>query len=56
MVNKQITLPRESQSKEKCCHYWVLQSPNGPTIKGVCKFCGAEKDFDNVGPDYWPLG
>ncbi|MBA7611276.1 hypothetical protein ES703_18496 [subsurface metagenome] len=53
MVNNIRTVPEESTSKGKCCHYWIVESPDGPTSRGVCKFCGAEKEFDNYGPDSW---
>jgi len=28
-------------------HRWRIEEPNGPTSKGVCKVCGAEKEFKN---------
>ena len=28
-----------------CIHHWKLTSPNGPTVHGICKHCGAERDF-----------
>jgi hypothetical protein len=28
-----------------CIHHWKLASPNGPTVHGICKRCGAERDF-----------
>ncbi len=31
-----------------CPHFWKIDSPDGPTSKAHCKFCGAEKEFDNV--------
>jgi len=30
-----------------CVHYWVIEPPNGPISKGVCKNCGTEKAFPN---------
>ena len=24
----------------KCIHYWVYETPNGPTSIGVCRVCG----------------
>lgn len=30
-----------------CRHYWIIDSPQGPTSRGVCKFCGAVKEFYN---------
>jgi hypothetical protein len=35
---------------DRCRHYWIIESPNGPTSMGVCKFCHEGKEFDN----YWP--
>ena len=36
---------------EHDCHY-VFESPDGPTSKGVCKFCGAEKEESNHNSGY----
>lgn len=30
-----------------CVHHWIIEPPNGPVSKGVCKLCGAEKNFEN---------
>jgi hypothetical protein len=40
----------------QCNHYWVIDSPRGPTSGGICKFCGARKEFDNWGPDSFRYG
>lgn len=55
MGNKLEIAPEEPISEGKCCHYWIIETPNGPTSRGVCKFCGAVKEFDNFGPDSWSL-
>lgn len=34
----------------KCQHYWAIESPNGPTSKGVCKYCGITEEFRNSLP------
>ena len=34
----------------KCQHYWVIESPDGPTSIGVCKHCGVVREFDNFVP------
>lgn len=31
-----------------CRHHWLIEPPNGPTSKGVCKLCGEVKVFDNL--------
>ena len=28
-------------------HRWRIDEPNGPTSTGVCKVCGATKNFKN---------
>ena len=43
---------RERVSESKCRHYWKVESANGPISRGVCKFCGAEKEFHNSLPDF----
>lgn len=50
-VNRLETAPHEPTSKSKCCHRWIIEPADGPTSKGVCQFCGAEKEFDNCGSD-----
>jgi len=42
--------------KDQCNHYWVIESPRGPTSGGICKFCGVRKEFDNWGPDAFRYG
>ena len=31
----------------ECRHHWKIASPNGAVSRGVCKRCGAERDFPN---------
>jgi hypothetical protein len=33
--------------QKQCTHYWIIDSPNGHTSTGVCKFCGAVHEFSN---------
>jgi len=33
-----------------CVHYWVIDSPEGPISRGMCKLCGAEDEFQNYIP------
>jgi hypothetical protein len=47
MANKLEAAPEELNEQKKCIHYWIVESPNGPTSRGVCKFCGEEKEFAN---------
>lgn len=37
-----------------CRHHWIIESPQGATSKGVCKLCGAIREFRNAaGSGYW---
>ena len=38
--------------KEGCHHHWLIESASGPTSRGRCRFCGAEKEFYNSLPDF----
>lgn len=35
-----------------CCHHWRIESPNGPTSRGVCRRCGAVREFHNSVPGF----
>ncbi len=30
-----------------CPHHWKIESPTGPTSRGVCQRCGAQREFVN---------
>jgi len=30
-----------------CKHHWRIASPSGETSTGVCKICGASREFQN---------
>jgi hypothetical protein len=34
-----------------CLHRWRIATPHGPTSPGVCRLCGAARDFPNYGED-----
>ena len=44
-----------TKTMETCRHYWMIESARGPVSKGVCKFCGAKREFHNSWP-YFPIG
>ncbi len=37
-----------------CRHWWIIATPNGVTSRGICKRCGAERDYPNAGRDLSP--
>jgi len=34
-----------------CIHYWLIEPAAGPTSSGVCRFCGAQREFHNTFPE-----
>jgi len=30
-----------------CTHHWLIEAPNGPVSKGVCRRCGEGRGFRN---------
>lgn len=54
MAPKVLTKPVdpvvEAQIEGQCVHYWIIAPASGPKSKGVCRECGAEKEFDNFLP------
>lgn len=40
--------PSSTVSPQECtAHRWAIESPNGPTSMGICRYCGAVKEFKN---------
>jgi hypothetical protein len=33
------------EAGKPCTHHWLLESPRGDTSRGVCKYCGEEREF-----------
>jgi hypothetical protein len=42
---------REEFVREQCQHHWVIEDATGRASDGVCKLCGAHKEFMNYLPD-----
>lgn len=34
-----------------CVHFWIIDTPQGPTSTGRCKYCGMTREFQNVWTD-----
>jgi hypothetical protein len=47
---KDVQQKKKQTSKAECVHYWVIESPQGPVSRGVCKYCGAVNEFRNYMP------
>lgn len=42
-----IQAPEDQGQASLCRHYWVIETPNGPVSRGVCRYCEAVRDFKN---------
>jgi hypothetical protein len=50
----EMTAVEEQQVLEPVCrHHWRIETPRGATSQGVCKVCGATKEFRNSVESYW---
>jgi len=47
MKNRIKSSPQKLITGEKCHHHWLLGTPDGARCKGICRFCGEEKEFGN---------
>ena len=46
-AKQETVLEPGAQESDSCEHHWVIASPAGPVSRGVCRLCGAERDFQN---------
>ena len=37
----------EDQPAPACCHYWIIETANGPISRGECEICHEVRDFRN---------
>ena len=54
MRNRSDLKEKKSAATTDCRHYWVIEAADGPVSRGVCRFCGEEKEFQNswIGSSY----
>ena len=38
---------REDQQAPACCHYWIIETAQGPISRGECQVCHEVRDFKN---------
>ena len=38
---------REEQPAPVCCHYWIIETAQGPISRGECQNCHEVRDFRN---------
>jgi hypothetical protein len=42
-----VNQARRATAEPGCRHHWLIESPHGATSMGICKLCGAQKEFRN---------
>jgi hypothetical protein len=47
MAQRQVAISRRSVVRQRCHHYWMIDSPTGPISRGRCRLCGAQREFRN---------
>ena len=53
MANGLRAVVERKAVETRCSHHWIIEPPAGPTSRGVCKLCGAVKEFDNFPENTW---
>ncbi len=38
-------MTKQQSSTKECVHHWMLPAPSAKASKGVCKTCGATREF-----------
>jgi hypothetical protein len=52
MSKAAVSQPEGATKERRCRHHWLIESPHGPTSMGICKLCGAQKEFSNSATDF----
>lgn len=47
MSQAAVNQASEAAGETQCRHHWLIESPHGATSMGICKLCGAQKEFRN---------
>ena len=42
----------EVVTEPTCRHHWLIDAPHGATSPGICKLCGAQREFRNSAGDF----
>ncbi len=44
---QEIQVTHEAGTQTACRHHWIIDTPTGPVSVGVCRLCGAVREFRN---------
>ena len=51
MRNRNNLQAKDPAVATACRHYWDIEAADGPVSRGVCRFCGEEREFLNSWSD-----
>jgi hypothetical protein len=51
MSEAAVNEANEATAETRCRHHWLIESPHGAISTGICKLCGAQKEFRNSASD-----
>jgi hypothetical protein len=54
MPRKSSAVLEKPTGRNTCQHHWLIEPANGITSNGICKYCGARKQFLNIIQDVVP--
>lgn len=55
-TNRSASVKERVTDDASCRHHWIIDSPKGPTSRGVCRLCGEARDFYNyLDQPYWDI-
>ncbi len=43
-----VSAVHPGSARAGCIHRWLIETPNGATSPGVCRYCGARRRFPNA--------
>jgi hypothetical protein len=52
MAEVAVSTLEQEVTEPTCRHHWLIESPHGATSMGICKLCGAEREFRNSAGDF----
>ncbi len=52
-MEQQTLHQHETAQPSGCTHHWLIDLPEGPVSKGVCRLCGEEREFNNYADVDW---
>ena len=46
-MKEKLNVSEGAMESQDCHHYWIIERMAGPVSRGLCRFCGARREFVN---------